>query len=396
MTIPLTYFAPAERIPIEIIHRQAGQFQADPLLLTVLNGVFGYTFILNAQRQIVFASRNVSHLLPDSAAQDIIGLRVGEALQCIHARQCESGCGTSPCCRHCAAVNVFLKALEGCASAAECRITRSIEDAEECLDLLIQTTPFQKDGDTFLLVAAQDISHEKRRHALERLFFHDVLNLADGSLGLIKNVKEGAGTRQLSDLNLLHSVINDICEEIRSQRDLNDAEQECLNVAPGIVDSNEVLYRLSNVFHGLRIGHDKQIAVDPGGESIRFITDPVLLNRVLGNLVKNALEAIQAGQTVRIACAAVNGSVRFSVHNPGCIPQNLQHQIFHRSFTTKGKGHGLGLYSVRLICTRYLEGNVGFHSTPGEGTLFHVTLPRILEPPGDESLPGMAEEKSPE
>jgi hypothetical protein len=380
MTIPLTFYAPAERMPVEIIHCQAVQFQADPLLLTVLNGVFGYTFILNAQRQIVFASQNVSHLLPDNAAKDVIGLRVGEALQCIHAHKCESGCGTSPCCRHCGAVNVFLKALEGCANTAECRITRNVEDAEECLDLLIQTTPFEKDGRTFLLVAAQDISHEKRRHALERLFFHDILNLADGSLGLIETIRENAGARQQSDLNLLHSVIGDICEEIRSQRDLNDAEQECLNVSPGLVDSNDILDRLFNVFHGLRISHDKQITVDPAGENIRFITDPVLLNRVLGNLVKNALEACQPGQTVGITCAAVQNSVRFSVHNPGCIPANLQHQIFHRSFTTKGKGHGLGLYSVRLICARYLKGDVGFHSTTEEGTVFHVTLPRILEP----------------
>jgi signal transduction histidine kinase len=49
--------------------------------------------------------------------------------------------------------------------------------------------------------------------------------------------------------------------------------------------------------------------------------------------------------------------------------------VFHRSFTTKGKGHGLGTYSMRMLTERYLDGEITFSSQPGEGTIFRVRYP---------------------
>ena len=50
-------------------------------------------------------------------------------------------------------------------------------------------------------------------------------------------------------------------------------------------------------------------------------------------------------------------------------------QIFKRSFSTKGKGRGLGTYSVRLLAENYLKGKAGFISNEKEGTIFFVDLP---------------------
>jgi signal transduction histidine kinase len=108
-------------------------------------------------------------------------------------------------------------------------------------------------------------------------------------------------------------------------------------------------------------------------------TDPVLLNRVLGNLIKNALEASPLGTivTVRSTCSSV-GYV-FRIHNPTVMEDAVQSQLFQRSFSTKqGKGRGLGTYSVKLLTERYLRGQVAFDSVEQIGTTFYVTLPTSL------------------
>jgi sensor histidine kinase regulating citrate/malate metabolism len=57
------------------------------------------------------------------------------------------------------------------------------------------------------------------------------------------------------------------------------------------------------------------------------------------------------------------------------IPRETQLQIFHRSFSTKGEGRGIGLYSVKLMTERYLKGTVNFISDDSSGTTFTVTYP---------------------
>ena len=99
---------------------------------------------------------------------------------------------------------------------------------------------------------------------------------------------------------------------------------------------------------------------------------------MLVNLVKNAVEACPEGQSVTVGCAPQEDKVRFTVHNPAFIPREVQLQIFQRSFTTKGAGRGLGTYSVKLLTEQYLQGQVGFTSSPEQETVFFVTLPAHL------------------
>ncbi len=55
--------------------------------------------------------------------------------------------------------------------------------------------------------------------------------------------------------------------------------------------------------------------------------------------------------------------IEFWVHNHAVMPESVQRQVFQRSFTTKGRGRGLGTYSVKLLTERYLEGGL-VHLTP--------------------------------
>jgi sensor histidine kinase regulating citrate/malate metabolism len=99
---------------------------------------------------------------------------------------------------------------------------------------------------------------------------------------------------------------------------------------------------------------------------------------VLENLVKNALEASKSGQTVMLVYTNQSNPI-FAVQSQTYIPTELQSRIFHRAVTTKqGKGHGIGLHSVRLLTEQYLGCKVTFTSTETGGTTFTVELPPAM------------------
>jgi len=160
--IPITFFAPAEREPVKVVRRQAGRLGRIPLARTFLNASQNYLFILNAQRQIVMASENVRDLVPGKSLDQLVGLRPGEALGCIHAHECASGCGTSPFCRQCGTVRVILSGLDGYRDMQECRLTRVIRGREASLELRALATPLVQDNERYTLLALARISRAER------------------------------------------------------------------------------------------------------------------------------------------------------------------------------------------------------------------------------------------
>jgi sensor histidine kinase regulating citrate/malate metabolism len=63
------------------------------------------------------------------------------------------------------------------------------------------------------------------------------------------------------------------------------------------------------------------------------------------------------------------------VKNSLLIPHDVQLQIFQKSFSTKGKGRGLGTFSIKLLTERYLGGTVHFVSSEETGTVFTIEFP---------------------
>ena len=105
------------------------------------------------------------------------------------------------------------------------------------------------------------------------------------------------------------------------------------------------------------------------------ITDKQILQRVLGNMLKNALEATLPGETVTLSCIDNGETVTFTVNNSEVMPNEVQLQVFQRSFSTKGEpGRGIGTYSMKLFGERYLKGRVDFVSQASVGTTFRLAL----------------------
>jgi hypothetical protein len=158
MKVPITFFATAEREPLEVVHRQAGSFSQSPVSRTLLNATLNYLFVLNSRRQIVMASENVLELVPGKTMDQIIGLRPGEALGCIHATECDGGCGTSRFCSQCGAVHVILSGLKGYRAMEECHLTRLDNGKVEFLHLQVLATPLLHHSERYTLLTVANMS----------------------------------------------------------------------------------------------------------------------------------------------------------------------------------------------------------------------------------------------
>ncbi len=371
-----THFAPAARANSLDIDHQVGLLAHANLLTTLSDAVPSAVLVLNAQRQIVYSSTLMERFVPAPQPPSLITLRPGEALACVHAAKNAGGCGTTEFCSECGAVRAILAAQAGHAAVRECRIVRHTLEGEDALDLRVQATPFEYEGELFTLFAIVDISHEKRREILERTFFHDLNNTA----GIISNLAYilGHASEMAIDLplpDLLTQAADRLCDEIKAQRQLLEAESNTLQLSYAEVDTVQTLAEMARLFGQHEVADRRFIEVAPGSAHGVLVTDPTLLGRILGNMIKNALEASLPGETVAIGCDRSDSGIRFWVHNTAVMPRAVQLQLFQRSFSTKGAGRGLGTYSLKLLGERYLGGQIAFTSVDGQGTTFTLTLP---------------------
>lgn len=340
--------------------------------------------VLNEQRQIVWASPDFCQTWGLSQPMDFLGKRFGEVLGCLHSREGEDGCGTSEACTVCGAFRALLDSRKlNTRVVGDCRLTVKQKNSPVALDIEVSSAPWKLDGRTFLVVVARDTSHEKRRKTLERIFFHDVVNSAGGLHGALQILTEmpdlnNEDSRDL--LNLSHRSSGDLLDEIMAFRQLKMAESGSWIKNSEPLDAVTLVREAADRMRVHSVGHQKIITVIVPGEPLAFISDQLLVQRILVNMLKNALEAIHPGQTVTISAESLKGGVRFAVHNPGHIPRDIQLQIFQRSFSTKSPERGLGTYSMKLLGESVLEGRVNFVSGP-EGTEFTFWVP--LEPAHD-------------
>lgn len=379
-----THFAAPERASDAEIARQVATLRASALIRTLFDSVPDPVVVLNAHRQIVHANNKLTAMLNRTADQ-LIGLRLGEAVNCEHAFAAPAGCGTTEFCKVCGAAKAIQQtASQGLDSVEECHILRSLDGGPPALDLRVWTKPLPIGEESFTILAIRDITDEKRRRMLERMFFHDVLNSAWGLQGLLEihHDMEGQEAREVEAL--AQKLAAELLEEIENQRDLNAAERGELAIDFKPVDMGTLLTELCSIYRYRAAERGKLLVLKPPVGRPALNSSDILLRRVAGNLIKNALEASTRGQTVTVGFSNPGvppgqtepaGAV-LTVHNEMVMPRQVQLQIFQRSFSTKPEpGHGVGSYSVKLLTERYLQGKVGFVSTAGAGTTFWISLP---------------------
>lgn len=344
-------------------------------LSVFLNAVPEIYLIIDEERKVVYANKAMYDFFKDEKTQQVIGNRLGHLLNCRHAAESIYGCGTTETCKTCGAFKAIVESLQGKNAVYECRIEQN--ETGDALDFRVWTTPHKFEGKQYSILALTDISDEKRRQALERIFFHDILNTAGGLYGIAQLLNE---TNDNIDefKEIIYSLSERLIDEINSQKILLSAEKDELVVNLDSVSTKKILEEIVAIYSKNYQMTNKNIEIDSTTVDLQIITDKTLLRRVLLNMLKNAVEATPKNGTVTVGCTELTNEVEFWVHNPTFIPREIQLQIFKRSFSTKGQGRGLGTYSMKLLSERYLKGRVSFSSSEDFGTVFTARYPLQL------------------
>jgi hypothetical protein len=373
-----TFFAPAERSSEQQILRESDLVRSQETFSKLFGAMTGIGAVINQNRQIVYANHELLEFLGVNTLEPILGKRPGEIISCIHSSEEPFGCGTSRACAYCGAVNAILDSQHtGSKTLKEAHISSVVDGKHKSWDLNVISTPISFNGNTFYVLMLQDISSEKRRTALERIFFHDLLNSLGGLNGLLTILKAGTTPEETTELiNLSEEISRNVIDEILQQRQIRAAEDGELKVKIELLNSAELLDSVINSITFHEVCKGKRIIIPQNSVNENFETDKVLFQRVIINLLKNALEASPVGGTVIASVDKTDNKIIFRVKNDQVMPLQVQMQMFQRSFSTKGDGRGLGTYSIRLLTENYLEGRVSFVSSADEGTIFSVEINR--------------------
>lgn len=381
---PDTWFAPAERAPMDAVHRMHDDLMRELHFQDMLEAFPSPAAVLNRERQIVACNSRFADAVPRGHDEALLGLRVGESIGCVTVADAPGGCGTGKGCRLCGAVIAMLQAQQGKPGVQECRINAQSDGVILPLDYRVLAVPLTVRDHDITVLSLVDISDEKRRSILERMFFHDVLNTASGVRSVAELYHLVSNNERDALIADLENLSTQLIEEIIAHRDLLAAERNELRprlqptLPHEMIRHVEALYR----YHSLARGKVIRSIADADLPPVE--TDPTLLGRVLGNLLKNALEASTDGDVVTLQGVRENDDILFSVHNTAAMPEDVKLQVFQRSFSTKARDRGVGTYSARLLTERMLGGRIWFTSSAEDGTAFTVALPVSVSPYTDD------------
>lgn len=171
----------------------------------------------------------------------------------------------------------------------------------------------------------------------------NMLNLINASLNMYK-LEEGTYKFNFNSTNVI-SILAQIHNILRK----NISKKEC---------SLELLYNNKP--------YEKDFKIEVN-------TEKSLLNMILINLIKNALEASPSGEKITVNMMNEE-SLTISIHNKGSIPEQIRSRFFEKNITHGKKGgNGLGTYSAKLMANA-INAELYFTTGEKEGTSLFLKL----------------------
>jgi len=166
----------------------------------------------------------------------------------------------------------------------------------------------------------------------------------------------------ISDVGRLRTLVEELMEISRLDAGAESVQAESVDLA--------VLTRAI-----LRArGWEERVHLD--GDEAVVTSDPRRLERIVANLVGNALEHGEDGVAVRVGSDGSHAFVEVADHGPGIAPEHLPH-LFERFYKADparaGRGSGLGL-AIAQENARLLGGEIQVQSEPGRGSRFTLRL----------------------
>ena len=194
--------------------------------------------------------------------------------------------------------------------------------------------------------------------------------------------------RQKSHDDEVAQLVNSINASVDALEELFSELLDITRIDSGGVAAHPQHFEIGDIFRKLRL-HFEPTAFEKGldlrlrGAKHKVFADPLLVERVLRNLVSNAIRYTQDG-SVLVSCRQRGGKLLLQVWDTGVgISQAEQARIFEEFYQVPGttaraaherKGLGLGLAIVKRLA-ELMDAPLSLRSEPGRGTVFTLELP---------------------
>jgi hypothetical protein len=190
----------------------------------ILSSLSSVICILNDRNQVVFSNETMLEKYKLDLEEHVLGVRPGEIFNCVNAVNGTGGCGTTEKCEYCGARTAFDQAwIRSEKVVRECRISSQKDSETLQLDFQVTATPIEFEK-KYLIVSIEDITEHKRKVLLERIFFHDVLNIAGGLSGILELLPVLSDDNKEKYLEIANSLTQQIIDEIKGQQQMMKAE----------------------------------------------------------------------------------------------------------------------------------------------------------------------------
>jgi len=258
---------------------------------------------------------------------------------------------------------------------------------DELLQLAIHAATFKQLDDTYKIISIQNIKNELETNELVawqkliRVLTHEIMNSVTPISSLTDTLKQMT-VKELESGNHKEGIMPKLVEGLEAIKSRSDglqaftqAYRKLTKIPPPNFDK---VYLLDSVKKIETLLADDLKTVDfkvSTDKNIEILADKSLLEQVLINLIKNAIQALEntPDGIIRLTLEK-NGKVEISIsdNGPGIEPDKMD-KIFIPFFTTKKDGSGIGLALSREII-RLHNGSLNATSIPGEGTSFIIKI----------------------
>jgi len=370
--------------------------------------------VVNAERRVQqvngFAAQFVGR-----DAEEMIGLRGGEALRCMHVLDDPRGCGFGEFCQQCLIRNTVLDTLETGKTHLQIEAPyyfKGQDNETQDLQFFMSTTSIEVKGERMVLVTLQDITGRKQAEAEKEKLqaqlaqaqkMESVGRLAGGVahdynniLGVILGHTEFA-LEKAEDHHDLYADLKEIQSAAKRSADITKqllAFARKQTISPKKIDLNDTVESMLNMLRRL-IGEDIDLVWKPAAHLWPVKMDPSQIDQILANLCVNARDAIAGVGKLTIETGKKTFDEEYCNEHTGFIPgdfvllavsdngcgmdKDTLANLFEPFFTTKGvgKGTGLGLATVHGI-VKQNNGFINVYSEPDQGSTFRIYLSRLV------------------
>jgi two-component system sensor histidine kinase MtrB len=165
--------------------------------------------------------------------------------------------------------------------------------------------------------------------------------------------------------------------DVRRLRTLVDELMEISRLDAGSEPVRRQVVDVRSIVSGLLSARGWQGRVAPVGGPLTLTTDPRRIERILANLIGNAIEHGGRDIEVRTGSTGDGGWIEVADAGPGIPAEHLPHvfERFYKADSARASaGSGLGL-AIALEHARLLGGTISVSSVAGRGSVFRLTLP---------------------